>query len=205
LSPALSPDWPVTWAHTDGNGIIIDTSFNCSSGPHACAGETPYPGQILIMGNVSYNNGGGGVHVYLSENVTVANNTCYNNYTDTANPGTARGELTNYGSTNVNFFNNIAIAVPGTGVLANNRPAVSFPIGGGFNDSGTWTRNIYFGAANSTDAASYANASGNLINVNPRLTGPSTGNFLLLPGSPACRTGMPQSYLPSRTPDIGAY
>jgi parallel beta-helix repeat protein len=195
----------INWAHTDGNGIIIDTSYNCSSGPNACAGQTPYPGQMLILGNLSYNNGGSGIQVFESENVTIANNTCYNNHTDAANPGTARGELMNAGSANINFVNNVAIAVPGTGILANNRPAVSFPISGGYADSGTWTRNITFGASNVSDATSRVSTSTNLVNVNPKLISPATGNFGPLPGSPTVRTGMPESYLPSRTPDIGAY
>jgi parallel beta-helix repeat protein len=195
----------INWTHTDGNGIIIDTSYNCSSGPHACAGETPYPGQILILGNVSYNNGGAGIQVFESQNITIANNTCYNNHVDTANPASARGELENAGSANVNFVNNVAIAVPGPGVLANNRPAVTFPLGSGYVDSGTWTRNITFGASNVSDPNSNITSSANLIGVNPKLVSPATGNFKPMPGSPTVRTGMPESYLPSKTPDIGAY
>jgi parallel beta-helix repeat protein len=180
--------------HTDGNGIIIDTTLSSPA----------YPGNILILGNVSYQNGGGGIHIVTSQNVTVANNTVYNNYLDPLNPGTARGELSNQGSANVNWVNNIAIAVPGTGVFAGARPIVSFP-DPGYPDSGTWTRNITLGAPNISDATSNVSASDNLIDVNPLLTSPATGNFIPLPGSPANGTGIQESYLPSRTPNIGAY
>src|SRR6202046_5328374 len=64
-------------AHTDGNGIIMDTFLD----------ETTltlvYPFQTLITGNVSYDNGGRGIHVFRTSNVTVANNTVYGNGTDT--------------------------------------------------------------------------------------------------------------------------
>jgi len=188
--------------HTDGNGIIIDTtlgSTSCSS----CG--TPYRGGILVLGNVSYNNGGGGIHVFLSSNVTVANNTVYNNYRDQLNSGKARGELSNGGSKNITWVNNIAIAVTGSGISANNRPIVTFALGGGFKDGGTWTRNIAVGGEVISDKTSYVNPSRNLIGVDPQLTNPVEGNFVPLPGSPAVRAGLPASYIPSPTPNVGAY
>jgi hypothetical protein len=69
--------------HTDGNGIIIDTTMGSAQCP-TCA--TPYPGKILVLGNLSYDNGGGGIHIFLSKDVTVANNTVYIIITST--PGT---------------------------------------------------------------------------------------------------------------------
>src|SRR5581483_1870720 len=48
---------------TDGNGIIIDDSRhtqNTSLG-------APYTGHTLIENNVSFSNGGRGIHVYLSD------------------------------------------------------------------------------------------------------------------------------------------
>jgi parallel beta-helix repeat protein len=187
--------------HTDGNGIIIDTTYG-SATCRTCG--TPYPGQILVLGNVSYNNGGGGIHVFLSENVTVANNTVYRNYQDPLNQGTTRGDLSNGASANINWINNIAIAVPGSGFLATNGPIVSFPLAG-FPDSGTWTKNIADGGPVTSDTTSYVNPSTNLIGINPMLESPASGQFQPLPGSPAIGTGQPESYVPSSTPDIGAY
>jgi parallel beta-helix repeat protein len=37
-----------------------------------------YVNQTLIVFNVVYNNGGGGIHIFFSEDVTVANNSCAN-------------------------------------------------------------------------------------------------------------------------------
>lgn len=194
-SPSISD------SHTDGNGIIIDTTFGGGKCP-TC--DPSYPGDILVLGNVAYNNGGGGIHIFLSKNVTVANNTVYNNYTDLLNPATARGELSQGGSQNITWVNNIAIAVPGRGVLANNRSIASWPVPG-FQDSGIWQRNITFGADLRPDSISNADSSANMIGVSPGLTNPAGANFVPLPGSPAIRAGLPRSYLRSLTPNIGAY
>ncbi len=193
--PAVPPP------HTDGNGIIIDTTFGSASCP-TCG--TAYPGNVLVLGNLAYNNGGGGVHIFLSQNVTVANNTTYNNYLDMLNPGTARGELSNGGSQNITWVNNIGIAVPGLGVLGNNRPIVSYPLHR-FPDSGSWSKNIAFGAPVTSTPNSYANPATNLIGVNPQLTDPVGGNFAPLAGSAALGAGQVESYLPSAAPNIGAY
>jgi parallel beta-helix repeat protein len=188
--------------HTDGNGIIIDTTLGSSTCP-TCG--TPYPGNILVLGNLAYGNGGGGIHVFLSKNVTVAGNTVYNNYLDTLNPGTARGELSSGGSQDITWVNNIAIAVPGAGVLRGNRPIVSFPTFGKFLVSGSWTKNIAFGAAVISTRRSYVDPATNLVGVDPRLADPARGDFVPLPGSPAIGAGQPESYIPSLAPDVGAY
>jgi parallel beta-helix repeat protein len=187
--------------HTDGNGIIIDTSLGSQTCP-TCG--TPFPGNILILGNVAYNNGGGGIHVFISQNVTVANNTVYNNYLDSLNPGTARGELSNGGSSNINWINNIAIAKPGSGVLAKNEPVFSFSVGS-FKDTGIWSNNLTYGAANTSDSSSYLDPSTNLIGISPQLTNITAGNFTPLAGSPVLGAGLPATYLRSATPNIGAY
>ena len=80
--------------HSDGNGIIIDTQL--STGP-----------STLIQSNLVYRNGGRGIHVFLSGNVTVVNNTLYYNSIDPYlqdHPG----ELTAGAAQNVFFSNNIA-------------------------------------------------------------------------------------------------
>jgi hypothetical protein len=187
--------------HTDGNGIIIDTTLGSSSCP-TCG--VPYPGNILVLGNASFNNGGSGIHVFLSENVTISNNTTYNNYLDPLNSGTARGELSNGGSANIIWTNNIGFAVPGNGSLSYNAPMVTFPVGE-FEDSGTWTSNMVYGAAVASDSRSYVNPATNYIGVNPELTNPPIGDFFPLTGSPAIGAGAPESYVPPSTPDIGAY
>jgi parallel beta-helix repeat protein len=58
---------------TDGNGIIIDDSR------HTQSDNVPYVGGFLVENNLVYDNGGRGVNVYSSDNVTVRNNTSYQN------------------------------------------------------------------------------------------------------------------------------
>ncbi len=91
---------------TDGNDIIIDTLNNAGST------NVTYPGSVLIAFNITYNAGGRGIHLFRSENITVANNSCYNSDLDPYDNGTYRPCIgDNLGYRNV-FFNNIAYAIP---------------------------------------------------------------------------------------------
>jgi parallel beta-helix repeat protein len=186
--------------HTDGNGIIIDTTMGGSTCP-TCG--TPYPGSILVLGNVAYNNGGSGIHVFLSRNVTVANNTAYNNNRDPLNSATVRGELSNMGSANVTWINNIAIAITGKGPLATNQPMVSIPINGGFQATGRWVRNILQGGPGGLPEDVHGN--GNLVGVDPLLRDVANGVFTPRPGSPALGRGQPMDFLKRTSPNIGAF
>jgi len=89
---------------TDGNGIIIDTNQVTNDGQ-------PYLGRTLIMGNIVYNNGGSGMHAYLSKHVDMFNNTAYMNNTCPV-PGSTCGALNEgqiFGSvsSDINIYNNI--------------------------------------------------------------------------------------------------
>jgi hypothetical protein len=187
----------IPYPHSDGNGIIVDTTMGSNQCP-SCG--TPYAGNILVKGNVSYNNGGCGINVFLSNNVVVAQNTVYNNHLDTMIPYTARGELSNGGSINTTWIDNIAYAVPGSGILANNSPAVSSTVGS-FPASATWVSNITYGG--SVEVASVTRKG--FLQVNPDLVDPPAGNFMPKHGSPAIKAGQPASYIPATQPDIGAY
>ena len=193
--------------HTDGNGIIVDTTL----GSDICTTcGVAYPGNILIVGNLTYNNGGGGVHVFLSKNVTVASNTSFHNMLDSYNPGTLRGELSNGGSQNITWLNNIAFSVGGSGVLALNVPVVNFGVNvynsafGNFPDTGTWSSNLFYGGTVSSVAGNSISASLNMIGINPLLTNPADGYFTPLSSSPAIGAGLTEPYLSTPTPDIGA-
>ena len=161
--------------HTDGNGIIIDTtlgSFTCPT-----CGE-PYPGRILVQANVVYQNGGGGIHVFLSRDVTVVGNIAYGNMQDPLNPGTGRGDLSSVGSQNIRWINNIAQAVRGAGPLVHNGPVATYPITN-FINTGSWMGNITYGAPNHTDASFYP--PDNRININPNFANPAQGDFTRTP------------------------
>jgi parallel beta-helix repeat protein len=89
---------------TDGNGIIIDDArhtLNTSIGP-------AYTGNTLIENNVVFSNGGRGIHVFSSDNVTIRNNTAYYNNWDTKNDDYHAGEIEAYSAGNVQIYNNIA-------------------------------------------------------------------------------------------------
>ncbi len=61
---------------TDGNGIILD-DWNWTQlqwGP-----GIPYTVPALVENNICFDNGGAGITIYNTDNVTVRNNTCYNN------------------------------------------------------------------------------------------------------------------------------
>jgi parallel beta-helix repeat protein len=88
---------------TDGNGIIMD-SFKV----------TGYPHQTLVAFNVSYNNGGSGMHLVNSSNVTFANNTAFNNQIDPFNNGSIRWQIGVIAGDNNVIINNVAYGVPAT-------------------------------------------------------------------------------------------
>ncbi len=101
---------------TDGNNIIADTTtFFAVKG-----GGVAYTGGLLFSFNVVYNGGGAGIVLTNSSGVTVANNSCYNNYLDVLNSGGARGCIlggggptqSGGGSYDNTVINNVAVAMP---------------------------------------------------------------------------------------------
>jgi hypothetical protein len=134
---------------TDGNGIIFDTNAQFAGN------GTDYTSPMLAAFNVTYNNGGGGVHVFGSSNVTVANNTCFNNYLDPYNRGSARSCIDAVNSYAGTYLNNIATAYPGkdspcaynTIPYAMWNSAISTyppPSGPGLNRTNDWSNNVSF-------------------------------------------------------------
>jgi hypothetical protein len=210
---------------TDGNDIIMDTlNNNGSTG-------VPYPDPTLVAFNVVYNAGGGGVHVFNSEYVTVANNSCYNNYLDPYNHGSARACIDSTGSYGDVFINNIAVAIPASHsncayatapyAMWNNAFIGSPPSSSAAPD--TFSNNIsdIVGGTscqgevlmNNGDAYS---CTSNKCKTNPGWVGVGTtsagtetsppvgANFALAAGSPAIGYGQTQSYLPAQSIDVGA-
>jgi hypothetical protein len=181
--------------HSDGNGIIIDDLTNSQSGHPAGV----YPFRTLVENNVCYDNGGRGVHVFLSNNVVVLNNTSYHNNRDRLNPGTWRGELSNVGSSNTIWVNNIGVADP----AANNKNSA---INQGStphlkSDEVVWFNNLTFDGRpghtslnldrpNPTLTISAPNS--NLLGVDPQFAGVEVNaatDLRLRPESPAVDAG----------------
>jgi hypothetical protein len=172
---------------SDGNGIIIDSNINSDG--------TPYAGTTLVDNNVSYNNGGSGIHAFHSNNVDIINNTAYNN-------GTVVGyaEIFGQSGTNLNIYNNIMYARTGGNCNTNDPGA-------------TYDYNIYFNGAVMKQGA-------NDLTTNPKfvkLAFDGTANLNLRSTSPAINsgTGVPGNFSQSdidgvarpvgAKPDRGAY
>ena len=93
---------------TDGNGIIIDF-FN---GPQTGQPDG-YPKNTLVENNLSFNNGGRGIHLFNSNFVTVRNNTTWHNNYVLGPEGIFSyiGDLTVYGKGH-KIYNNIVVQRP---------------------------------------------------------------------------------------------
>jgi parallel beta-helix repeat protein len=212
---------------TDGNGIIFDSNLTGN-------GDTEnYAAPSLVAFNLAFNNGGGGIHLFFSAGVTVANNTCYNNQTDPGNGGTGRAcmdESFGYGD---RFINNIAIALPspsGGECWPTSPPYAKYnfamlgsPVAGKPADE--FSHNVTKvlgktcnGAENSVyngDVFSCADDA-NRCGTDPAwvaVRSPSgeggaakfaTPNFALRPGSAAISYGLAEPYLPPQSADAGA-
>jgi hypothetical protein len=210
---------------TDANNIIIDTLNNAGST------NVVYPNPTLVAFNVVYNAGGGGVHVFRSEFVTVANNSCFNNYLDPYNQGSARACIDSASSYGNTFINNIAVGIPASHSTCqysvppydrwNNAFIGSPPSSSDPPD--TFANNVSFihggtscqGEVLTNNGDSYPCAS-NKCNTDPtwvdvgktssgtETTPPAGANFALAAGSPAIGYGQTQGYLSPQSVDVGA-
>jgi parallel beta-helix repeat protein len=195
-------------AHTDGNGIIMDTFLDQATM------SLVYPYQTLVAQNVSYANGGRGIHIFRTSNVTVANNTVYGNGTDTCMNAYFIGDLSQAGGSHNVWINNIAQSVesppnPSCGAFCGNRntPLVAGDGAGIVDNDNTYADNVTYGGYGvqlfNADT-SYFSCSYNKCNTNPMLVSPSTANFALQSVSPAIGYGHVQSYLPASATNGGA-
>lgn len=149
--------WERTKGYSDGNGIIFDV-------------DEAYKGKKLVINNIVYNNGGGGIHIYRSNNVHVINNTIYHN---SRSPHLKYPNMDVQSGDNAVFLNNISIARDEPGEYANGS--------GGWNN--LFANNIYGGLTRFLGK--------NERVIDPKfvsVTGP-TYDFHLQADSPAVDTG----------------
>ena len=90
---------------TDGNGIVVDDFFNEQQ---PTGNRVPYDRETTIENNLCYDNGGQGIHCFMSQNVRIRNNTCRNNL----GSFDFGGEVTVSESERVYVYNNILISAP---------------------------------------------------------------------------------------------
>jgi hypothetical protein len=207
-------------SHTDGNGIIMDTFLDQATN------TIVYPYQTLVSGNVSYANGGRGVHVFRTSHVTVANNTAYGNGKDTCNNSYFLGDLSQSGGSNNVWINNVAQSV-----LAPANPTCGGTIPGGVNGktsfcgnrnvpliagnaagvtadtNNTYSKNVLYGGDGVRlfdNDASYFRCANNKCNTNPEFVSPLSNNFALKPTSPAIGYALKKDFLPATAVVAGA-
>jgi parallel beta-helix repeat protein len=154
--------WHISEELSDGNGIIIDVN--------QFPANQPYIGRTLVENNISFNNGGSGIHAFRADHVDIINNTAYKN-------GTMVGyqEIFANSCNDVNILNNIMYARAGGKVNSNYN-----------NTNVTYDYNIYYnGPADVTGTED--------IIANPQFVNPSTdpqeADFFLQPTSPARNSG----------------
>jgi hypothetical protein len=191
---------------TDGNGIIFD-DFHHDQQACPGAGTCPWAGNALAMGNIMYNNGGGGIKHAIGNNLgneTIVNNTAYANFWDTTDSGIYRGNFYLDPGTNNSVFNNVSYAT-GSGGGVSNQPFLGQNCGGscGPNSGNTWQTNIsYPGGLNgfdgTTDTYPTVGTNKNIDGSDPKFVGSlscSSGtcagnpNFALQATSPAIGFG----------------
>jgi serralysin len=187
----------ITTEHTDGNGIIIDDFQNTQPSGN----KVNYAHATLVENNLCYNNGAKGIQVYLSDHVTIRNNTCYFNNRDSGrySGGTWRGELNHSMSSNNTWENNIAVANPmynkentalliaalktykSTGNVFRNNLTFNGVVGQASVkvDFGDWPPPITVTAE-----------SGNLLGVDPQFVNPGMHDFRVQASSPAKKMGI---------------
>lgn len=153
--------------YSDGNGIIIDVNDG-------------YHGRTLVENNVSYNNGGSGIHGYRASHVDIVGNTAYWNGWKYSG---SYGEIWAHQGGDVRIYNNIMYGRP---VSENGRCNLG--------NNAVYTNNLYF------QGQVKISGSGDLV-ADPLFVNLSKDNFEadfhLIGGSPAIGHGsLDMPYLP---------
>jgi hypothetical protein len=187
---------------SDGNGIILDLNQHTPDRPNSV-----FTGRTLVQDNVSFDNGGSGIHTVDAYHVDIINNTAYMN---SASPALQYSEIFSYGSDDVRIINNILVARVAN-VAAGERP-IPVNLCSGPNGAVTFANNIYYGG-----------------NIAPKLgqndkiadpqfaipsDDPNVADFHIKITSPAVRAGQIDTFAPYTdfdgnvrgvVPDIGAF
>lgn len=183
---------------SDGNGIIIDVNVSPDNStiPEIKA-EGAYRGKTLVANNVSYFNGGSGIHAFKAANVDIINNTaCFNEQRYDGEYGEIFSQL----GRNNRIVNNIMYASP-------NHSCNNYVREGG----GTYDHNLYFGGRYILSATDSYGDPG-FVRV-PLHVGDDV-DFHLSPTSMAIGAGISTEYMPLADKDgivrlekidVGAY
>jgi parallel beta-helix repeat protein len=185
--------------HTDGNGIIMDTFLDMFST------TLTYLYQTLVMNNVSYYNGGRGIHVFRTSNVTIANNTVFNNLTDTCITTNAwsPGDLSQMGGANNIWINNLSKSVQTS--QSNTCSLVAGSAAGITDTNNTYNNNVFSTPESTTGVAplvhpclysndaTYLSCSNNKCALDPGYVNATAGAASGANGQPTGGTWVPGS------------
>ncbi|MCC5635522.1 right-handed parallel beta-helix repeat-containing protein [Nostoc sp. CHAB 5844] len=163
--------WIATGKIDDGNGIIVDDSKNTQNNSTLGA----YKARTFVANNISYKNGGSGIHAYRSERVDIINNTAYMN---NQSPEIDDGQIFANEASDVKIFNNILYAFPYKRVNS------SFQ-----NTNVLYNNNIY------TNGSRIAVQGAKDVVADPKLLNPENADFRLQSTSPAIDKGLVWSML----------
>ncbi len=156
---------------TDGNGIIIDDNKNTQSN------NIPYGGRTLVANNISYNNGGSGIHAYASAHVDIVFNTTYeNNRTPTLN----EGQIFANTGTDIRILNNILYAAPNRTYYSNDNNATNVD----------YDYNLLYSTTPKAGEKGLAPGPHDIV-ANPLFTAPANAIFTLQQNSPAIGSASP--------------
>ncbi|RYC70965.1 right-handed parallel beta-helix repeat-containing protein [Spirosoma sordidisoli] len=160
---------------SDGNGIIIDVNLRPYN---STATDKPYKGRTLVENNVSFNNGGSGIHAFDAAHIDIINNTTYNNAQIMVDYADLYANTCN----DVRIMNNVVYAKPGGKCNSNNK-----------NTNVIYDYNIYFGGTTAVKGSNDKVMDPQFINLS---TNAAVANFSLAGGSPAINAGTQTLFSP---------
>lgn len=175
---------------TDGNGIIVDDHRHTQDSP-----LEPYRGRTLVEGNVVYENGGRGIHVFESDRVDIRHNTTYQN---SQHPDIGDGEITAIFAADVTVENNILYGVANEQIttLSGTQQVT-------FQDNLLFNGNLPGGdRPSSNDFSSDLNlATPNIVDQDPQFFAPDVYDFRLRSTSPVAVGAFGADLSPDLSPE----
>jgi hypothetical protein len=194
--------WQALDRVSDGNGIILDVNARTEDRP-----DGRFLGRILVQGNLSFNNGGSGIHAYKADHVDIINNTAWMN---SASPELQYGQIFAGEADDVRIINNILVA-PVANLGAGEKPE---PVNGADRCTRiVYAHNLYFGG-NQTPVTGEGDRIADPLFVRASAD-PAKSDFRLKKRSPALGAGRWESFgpivdlngkllSPGVPPDLGA-
>jgi serralysin len=206
-------------SQTEGHGIMCDdfTSSQGASNQYTGGVNVAYSPQTLIENNLVFGNGGLGINLFSTEDVTVTNNTAYRNGQDTLITSYTPGEIGVLSGGQNTVVNNITYADPNAWPSGTNYAL--YDTNDIANMSNIWANNLSFdGTAGQSSVGGGGSpitaANGNILGADPVFNSAATGDFSLAAGSPAIGKGTAAYGAPAQDlggnaqtspPVIGAY